>query len=142
MSTSPQFVATPNPGTPGSITAANTDLTGATSSGRLLAFTAGASGSVLPSLRVMHLGSNSSATVIRVFKNNGGDPNVAANNTLIAEATVAANTVSQTAASVPVDITLNVKLKGGATPERIYVTSGTAGSSAGYQVTPINGGDF
>lgn len=137
MATAPQFVTTVNNGTPGVLTAANTALDGTGATGRHLAFTAGASGSVLPSIRFMHKGTNV-ATVMRVFRNNGSDPETATNNTLIGEKTVAANTLSQTAGSTAYEITLNVKL---ATTERIYVTMGTA-VAAGIHISPMNGGDF
>jgi hypothetical protein len=140
MATAPQFVTTPNKGTPGSLTAANTALDGTGATGRLLLFTAGSSGSILPAVRAMHLGTNV-ATLIRVFRNNGSDPAVAGNNTLVAEKAIASNTVSHTAESIPYDIPLNMTLAGGANPERIYVTLATA-VAAGIQITPINGGDF
>lgn len=138
MAVRPQFVATPNAGTPGVLTAANTALDGTGTTGRLLAFTAGASGSLLPSIRFTHKGTNSSATVMRVFRNNGADPETATNNVLIGERAVAANTLSQTAASIAYDLPLDITLEAG---ERIYVTMGTA-ATAGVHIAPINGGDF
>lgn len=137
MATAPQFATTPNSGAPGSLTAANTALTGAGATGRALIFTAGASGSILPAVLVTHLGSNV-ATVARVFRNNGSDPETASNNTMICEVPVAANTLSQVAASSPHVIAINQKLKAG---ERIYVTIGTA-VAAGLMFTPVGGGDF
>jgi hypothetical protein len=137
MATAPQFVTTVNKGVPASLTAANTALDGTGATGRALIFTGGASGSVLPSIRLMHLGTNV-ATVVRAFRNNGSDPEVAANNALIGEKTVAANTLSQTAESTTYELTLNVKL---AVSERIYVTLGTT-VAAGIKATPMNGGDF
>lgn len=135
MATAPQFVTTPNKGTPQTITAANTatDGTGTVN----LIFTAGSSGSFLPRVRCVHLGTNV-ATVVRLFRNNGSDPTVAGNNALIAEIAMAANTVSQTAESVPGEEQLNLTLAAG---ERIYATLGTA-VAAGIKVIPINGGDF
>lgn len=135
MSTAPQFAATPNKGTPVTITAANTALDG-TGTVNLI-FTAGSSGSVLPAVRAMHLGTNV-ATVVRLFRNNGSDPTVAGNNALIAEIAMAANTVSQTVASVTGNAVLNLVL--GAN-ERVYATIGTA-VAAGIKVIPINGGDL
>lgn len=88
----------------------------------------------------MHLGSNV-ATLCRVFRNNGSDPATPGNNTLIGEKAIAANTLSQTAESIPYDIPLNLVLAGGGSPERVYVTLATA-VAAGIQITPINGGDF
>ena len=135
MATAPQFAATPNAGTPVSITAANTatDGTGTVN----LIFTAGMSGSFLPSLRVKPLGTNV-ATLLRVFRNNGSVPTTAANNALIDEVPIAASTVSQIDDMETYDVYLGLIL---AATERIYVTIGTE-VAAGVKVTSINGGDF
>lgn len=140
--TSPAFASVPPSNfTPGSLTAANTALDGTGTT--LLVATAPATasgGSVVESLRCMHKGTNV-ATVLRVFKNNGSTPTVAGNNSLIAEKTMPANTISQVAESVPVDIVINEPLKANAsTPERIYVSIGTA-VAAGVQFHP-KGGDL
>lgn len=137
MATAPQFVTTPNKGTPGSLTAANTATDGTGATGRVLIFTAGSSGSLLPSIRFMHLGTNV-ATLCRVFRNNGSDPATPGNNNLIGEKAIAANTISHTAESIQYDLTLNLNL---AANERIYVTLATA-VAAGVMISPINGGDF
>lgn len=137
MATAPQFVTTPNKGTPGSLTAANTALDGTGATGRALIFTAGASGAVLPEIRFAHLGTNI-ATLCRVFRNNGSDPEVAGNNALIADIDIAANTVSSTASAIFPSLTTNLVLGAG---ERIYVTLATA-VAAGIKITPINGGDL
>ena len=138
MATAPQFVTTVNKGTPATLTAANVLLDGTGATGRALVFTAAALGSVLPSIRFIHKGTTASATVMRAFRNNGSDPETATNNVLIGEITVAINTLNQAAASIPYELTLNVKL---ATTERIYVTMGTA-HAAGIHCAPMNGGDF
>jgi hypothetical protein len=142
MSASPAFASSPPSNfTPGSLTAANTatDGTGTT----LLIATAPATasgGSIVERIRCMHLGTNV-ATVVRVFLNNGSTPATAGNNSLIAEKTIAANTLSQVAESIAYDIQLNQVLKANAsTPERLYVTIGTA-VAAGIKFTAI-GGDF
>lgn len=137
MATAPQFVTSPNMGTPASLTAANTALDGTGATGRALIFTAGASGSVLPAIRFLHLGTNI-ATLMRVFRNNGSDPEVAGNNALIYEQEIAANTTSSTAASIPYQLDCNLLLDNA---ERVYVTLATA-VAAGIKVTPINGGDL
>lgn len=137
MATAPQFVTTPNAGTPATLTAANTALDGTGATGRALIFTAGASGSLLPSIRFMHLGTNV-ATLCRVFYNNGSDPEVAGNNALIAEKAIAANTVSSTDESIAYELNLNLVV---AASDRIYVTLVTA-VAAGIKITPINGGDY
>lgn len=140
MSTSPAFASVPPSNfTPGALTAANTALDGTGTT--LLIATAPAvtgGGAMVERVRCMHKGTNV-ATVARVFLNNGSDPAVAGNNSLIAEKTIPANTVSQVAESVPQDIVLNQVLKGHAsTPQRLYVSIGTA-VSAGIQFTPIGG---
>lgn len=132
MSTSPGFSATPNSGTPGALTAANTALDGTGTT--LLIFTAGSLGALIDRIRCMHKGTNV-ATVARVFLNNGSDPSVAGNNTLIGEKTMPANTLSQVAESVSQDIVLNHPMEAG---ERIYVSIGTA-VAAGVQFTPVGG---
>jgi hypothetical protein len=137
MATAPQFVTTPNAGSPATLTAANTALDGTGATGRALVFTAGASGSLLPSIRFMHLGTNV-ATLCRVFYNNGSDPEVAGNNALIAEKAIAANTVSSTDESIAYELNLNLVV---ASSDRIYVTLVTA-VAAGIKITPINGGDY
>lgn len=144
MATASQFATKPNPGTPGKLTAANTATDGTGATGRVLVYTAEAvtgGGSILPGIRFKHLGTNV-ATLVRIFRNNGSDPETASNNTLIDEVAIAANTLSQTAASISYDSLLNLILKGHAsTPERIYVTLATA-VAAGIQITPVNGGDL
>lgn len=137
MATAPQFATSPNKGTPGSLTAANTSTAGTGATGRVLIFTAGASGSILPAIRCMHLGTNV-ATLVRIFRNNGSDPEVGGNNALIAEVALAANTVSQTAESIVYNESVNLVL--GAS-ERIYCTLATT-VAAGVMIAPINGGDL
>ena len=139
MSTSPQFTNAPNPGVPAVLTAANTALDGTGATGRALIFTAAAAHSLVEKVRAMHKGTNI-ATVLRVFLNNGSDPDTATNNTLIGEKTIPANTISQIAESVAQEISLLVKVKGGSPASRIYVTLGTA-VAAGIHVAP-SGGDF
>lgn len=132
-STSPAFGSVPfSNGSPGALTAANTALDGTGTT--LLLLTAPAAGAYCERVRVEHLGSNV-ATVARVFRNNGSTPSVAANNSLIATKTIAANTLSQTAESIAYDIWVYAPLKSG---ERIYVSIGTA-VAAGLQFTPYGG---
>lgn len=152
MSTAPQYAIKSNAGTPATLTAANvaTDGTGAT--GRALIFTAESvtgGQSALPLIRFMPLGTNVK-TVLRIFRNNGSDPEVASNNSLIGEVAVPASTIDNDDPSLsPVDFDCRsyfgqpgLILKGHAsTPERVYVTLATA-VAAGIKVVPINGGDF
>jgi hypothetical protein len=75
-----------------------TGVTAQTGVGATLLFTAGADGARIERVRARPLGTNV-ATVLRIFLNNGSDPATAANNSLVAEKTIAANTVSQVAES-------------------------------------------
>jgi len=119
----------------GAITAANTttDLT----SGTIYAiFTGGTNGSYIQRIRFRHLGTNV-ATVARVWINNGSTTGTAANNTLWDEITLAANTLSQTAAAINYELPFGFALPAGYV---IYVTLGTA-VAAGFKATII-GGDY
>ena len=119
----------------GAITAANTttDLT----SGTIYAiFTGGTNGSYIQRIRFRHLGTNI-ATVARVWINNGSTTGSAANNTLWDEITLAANTLSQTAAAINYELPFGFALPAGYI---IYVTLGTA-VAAGFKATII-GGDY
>ena len=118
------------------ITAANTALDG---TGTVeTCFTAGAvDGSRVNKLRVVHRGTNV-ATVMRFFLNNGLTNATAANNVLLAEKTIAANTLSQVAESVAVEVILNCVLKPG---YKINYTIGTA-VAAGHAVTAPDAGDY
>jgi len=101
-------------------------------------FTADATnGSKVETVYVVHSGTNSSATVIRFWVNNGSSAGTATNNSLVHEETLALNTISQTAASVPVVWQANLLLKPG---YKLLAASGTA-ISGGVQVT-AQGGDY
>lgn len=125
------------------ITAANTakDGTGTVN----LIFTADASnGGRVERIRAVPLGTNV-ATVLRIFINNGSDPTTAANNTLYAQATLAATTNTEIAALAAVELPNALTVADGtAFPlvlppgYRIYATLGTA-VAAGYAVQAIGG---
>lgn len=140
MSSTPSFASVPASNfTPQSLTTANTafDGTGTTSLVATAPASAAPAGSLVERIRIMHMGTNATATVVRVFLNNGSSPATPANNSLIAEKTIAVNTASQTAESTAYDIPLNQVLKGNATtPERLYVSIGTA---ANLKATAIGG---
>lgn len=99
-------------------------------------FTAGANGSKVERVNLNHLGTNI-ATVVRFFINNGSTNATATNNILIHEETMAANTLSQVAASIPVVFYANYILPAG---YKINVTIGTA-IAAGIMVG-IEGTDY
>lgn len=127
----------------GKLTVANTatDGTGTT----VAVFTAGANGARIDQIKVRALGTNV-ATVLRLFVNNGSDPSVATNNSLIHEETCAATTISQTAALADKDVLITKgdqvicpipHLPAG---YKILASIGTA-VAAGLQVT-VHGGDY
>lgn len=135
--TTPIFLKQPSVQWSGSMTAANTDTSMATGTAYTV-FTADATnGSKVEQVSITHLGTNSSATVVRFFVNNGSAVGTAANNALVFEVTMAANTVSQTAASVPAAYAANLYLKPG---YKLYATLGTA-ASAGIMAV-AQGGDY
>lgn len=127
----------------GTLTAANTakDGTGTVAT----VYTAGANGSRIDQIKVRALGTNV-ATVMRFFINNGSVNTTAANNSLIHEVTIAATTLSETAALADNDITISkgtdvfVPIPYLPAGYKINVTIGTA-VAAGLQVT-VNGGDY
>jgi hypothetical protein len=82
------------------------------------------------------LGTNTNATVARVWVNNGLTTATAANNTLIDEITLPNTIVSQVAAQANYELPLNFALPAG---YRIYITLGTAPTSAGWEATVIGG---
>jgi len=131
--TAPIFTLVPNVGF-GEVATANTakDGTGTV----VLVFTAGANGSYLQKARIKAKGSNV-ATSLRFFLNNGSTPTTAANNTLIGEITIAATTLSETAALAENEYIFDVPIPSG---YRIYVTIGTT-VAAGLHVQAY-GGDY
>ena len=75
------------------------------------------------------------ATVLRIFMNNGSANTTAANNSLIAEMTLPATTLSEVAAQPDYVLPINQALPVG---YRLIATIGTA-VAAGYQVSAIGG---
>lgn len=120
---------------PTALTAANTAMDGTGTVGTII--TAGANGTRVNRIRVVHLGTNV-ATAMRFFVNNGSTNATPANNCLEAEATIAANTLSQVAASVYVDVPLNIVLKPG---YKLNYVIGTA-VAAGHAVSCPDAGDY
>jgi len=118
------------------MTTANTtkDLTSGTI---YLAFTADTTnGGFVQRIRFRSLGTNTSATVARIWFNNGLTTATATNNTLFDEITLTTITNSETAAQATFELPLNIALPPG---YRLYVTVGTAPTSAGWQSTTIGG---
>ena len=118
---------------PAVLTAANTakDGTGTVAT----VFTADATnGGFVQKLVARPLGTNV-ATVLRVFVNNNGANTTAANNSLIAEMTLAATTLSEVAALPDYVLPLNFALPAN---YKINCTIGTA-VAAGYALTVVGG---
>lgn len=133
LNTKPIYSRSPDIQWVQSITAANTakDGTGTVNT----VFTADATnGGRVEKLKVRALGTNV-ATVLRVFINNGATNATASNNTLYTEATIAATTLTETAALADNEITLNLALPIG---YKLNVTLGTA-VAAGLSVTAVGG---
>ena len=93
-------------------------------------------GGYVQRIRFRTLGTNSNATVCRIWINNGGATGTASNNTLWDEITLPATTVSEVAAQANFELPLNFALPPG---ETIYATVGTSPTSAGWQATVIGG---
>lgn len=118
----------------GSVATANTAKDGTGT--QVTVFTAGTEGSYVGSVVFRAKGTNV-ATVARVFLNNGSDATTATNNTLIAEMTLPATTLSETTQLAHQELVLNRTIPAG---YKINITIGTT-VSAGYAVTCF-GGDY
>jgi hypothetical protein len=136
QNTAPIFTQTPEIGI-GTIATSNSlspyDMTSGPSSSL---FVAGPSGSYVSKIRVKPSGSTA-ATVLRFFINNGGATTVAANNTLYAELSLPAITLSTTLAQNDFEVPMNIALPGS------FAIFGIAGAftTGGFKITTI-GGDY
>jgi len=120
---------------PSTFTTAAADYTGATATHNKLVFTADATnGGFIQRLRFKAIGTNT-ASVARIFINNGAANTTAANNTFYGEISLPATTAIATAATVEIDYPMNFALKAGF---RIYVGLGTT-VAAGWVCTAIGG---
>ncbi len=101
-----------------------------------LVFTSDATnGGYVQKIRFRSLGTNSSASVGRIWINNGGPLNTASNNTLFDEISLPATTVSQTSALPNYELPLNFALPAG---YKVFVTLGTT-VQAGYDISVVGG---
>lgn len=119
------------------LTAANTAYD-ATAANAAVVFTAQASGSFVQRVRFKASGS-ATATVARVFINNGGASGSAANNVLFDEITLAATTATQTAATTTYELPMNIALPAS---YQILVTLGTAQAGGGGWYASAIGGSY
>lgn len=132
--TNPIFLATPNVSW-ATLTTANTGKDGTGTVATI--FTAGANGGRVEKVVATHLGTNVQ-TVLRIFVNNGGANSTPANNSLVAEATIPANTTSETTEQTITEIPFtDMILPAG---YRLLATIGTTVAS-GLQITAF-GGNF
>lgn len=99
-------------------------------------FTAGANGGRLDFIKFLSLGTNIQ-TVARVFLNNGSTNVVMVNNTMIAQITLPATALDNTAALTEKILNLDISIPAG------YVVNVTIGTTvaAGYALTAF-GGDY
>ena len=118
-------------------TAANTTYDG-TAGTPAIAFSASLSGSFIQRIRFKASGS-ATATLARIFINNGQSTGSAANNVLFDEITLAATTATQTAATVVYELPLNFALPPG---YRILTTLGTVQSAGGGWYATVVGGSY
>jgi hypothetical protein len=134
QNTAPIFTETPDIGIALLSSALNADYTMTTGISSSL-FTAGPSGSYVSKIRFKPSGSTS-ATVIRVFLNNGGVTTTAANNSLYGEISIPAITASPTLAQNDFEMPMNIALPAN---WRLFATQGTALGAGGLHVTTIAG---
>lgn len=118
-------------------TAANTTYDG-TIGTPAIAFSASLSGSFVQRIRFRASGS-ATATVARVFINNGQSTGSAANNVLFDEITLAATTATQTAATAVYELPCNYALPPGF---RILTTIGTVQSAGGGWYASVIAGSY
>ena len=112
---------------PTAVTTATGDYTGA-SANHVLLHTAGSNGSFVRGIRCTALGTNT-ASVLRIYVNNGSAQTTAANNALIGQLSLPATTATNTAATAEPYYPLNLAIGAG---HRIYVGVGTT-VSAGWE---------
>ncbi len=131
----PIFVGTPNVSWSGAITTANTavDGTGTVAT----AFTAGANGSYVRRLKAK-AGGNCTASILRIFVNNGSTNATAGNNVLIGELVLPAATASNLNQIAPdIEYPLNFVLPAG---YKLNMCIGTTVATS-WNVM-VEGGDF
>ena len=101
-------------------------------------FTADATnGGFVQRLRFKAIGANATASVARIFINNGSANSTAANNTFYGEISLPVTTAVTTAATVDIDYPINVALPAG---YRILANIGSSANlGAGWAITTIAG---
>lgn len=115
------------------MTTATGDYTGV-SGNHVTAWLAGSNGGFIQRLRLKAIGTNT-ASVARVYINNGSTPGTPANNIFYGEITLPATTAINTAATVDVDYPMNFALPSGF---KVLVGLGTT-VAAGWTVAGVGG---
>jgi hypothetical protein len=118
-------------------TAANTTYDGTIGTPAIV-FSASIDGAFVQRIRFRASGS-ATATVARIFINNGQSTGSLANNVLFDEITLAATTATQTAATATYELPLNIALPAG---YRILTTLGTVQSAGGGWYATAVGGSY
>jgi hypothetical protein len=142
--TNPIYALTPNIGMSPGITAA-LNATGGLTTGTVgtnvfLIFTAGANGSwVKQAICKPGTGANTAATVMRLWKNNGGAIGTRSTSVLMKEMGIPATTTSATLPQPDFVLPLNLRLKSG---DLLYVTFGTAPGGSGDFDVSCEGADY
>jgi hypothetical protein len=131
--TTPIFPLTPDIEWAPAITTANITKDGSSGTVTLL-FTAGADGAFISSVDGQALGANT-ASVMRLFLNNGGVTTTAANNTFLRNVGLPTTTLSEVGETLGVSLPLGMPIPAG---YRLYATIGTT-VAAGWQFTVIAG---
>ena len=131
--TSPIFSRSGSIGQGVNITLAQNTYDGAGANDTLI-YTAGSNGNFIQRIRMKARGTNV-ATVARIYINNGSTNGTASNNSFYGEISLPATTASATAATVTIDVPLNLALPPG---YEVYVGLGTA-VAAGWSVVGIGG---
>lgn len=133
--TSPIFPLTPKaPATlPTLLTTANTAKDG-TGTVVQISEAAGANAAFCTEITALPIGTNT-ASVLRIFLNNGSTNTTAANNILWKEVSLPATTLTEVAAQTPVVIPINQAIPTG---YRLYATIGTT-VAAGWRVIALTG---
>lgn len=127
MAATPQYATTPSNGM-GSLTTANTALTGASA---VTVFTAGASGGRVDKIHI-HATGATTAGMIRIFLGSAASTAAA----LICEIPVIANTPSATNPAWSADVDLGIVM------QATYVLSATTEKTETFDVMVTNGGSF
>jgi len=98
-------------------------------------FTAGSNGSYIQKMIIRPVGTNSSASVLRIFLNNGLTNATQANNVLINEVSLPTATATAVASMTPLEVPLNYAIPAG------YVINCTLGTTiqAGVRVCCVAG---